>query len=222
MNVVDHVWTTMPEKRVAVFCLEMTRKQLVMRLVSSRSGIPIKGLEQGQTPRMMMRNLQEAVVGIKKINDSIYDKARPKLSEIRSKCRVLKNSTGLDLVVIDYLQLIRPDERKRSREEEVAEISASLKEIAKDLEVPIIILAQLNREVEGRKSGQPKLSDLRESGAIEQDADLVAMLWRDEEQSSDSQAIVNMSIVKNRNGEEGLIKLKSDLSILKFSQMELA
>jgi replicative DNA helicase len=143
--------------------------------------------------------------------------------EIRSRARRLKAEHGLDCIMIDYLQLMSMKQKYSSREQEVAEISKSLKSIAKELQIPIIALAQLNRGVEGRSDRRPMLSDLRESGSIEQDADVIMMLYRDDyydKEDPDKQGHAEVIVGKQRNGATGTVKLKFDAKYNRFRNPE--
>jgi replicative DNA helicase len=142
---------------------------------------------------------------------------------IRSRARKIKQRYGLDMVIIDYLQLMKPTQRLDNREREVAEISQALKALAKDLQIPVIALAQVNRGNEGRADKRPQVSDLRESGSIEQDADLIMMLYREdyyERENPDVKGVSEVIIGKQRNGPVGTVKLRWEAGIGRFSDYE--
>ena len=226
MNMVEHVAKS--GKTVAVFSLEMSNQQLVERLLSSMSAVPLEYIKNGQLPHGeadldRLRTAQDIISSSMKLYGNDYASIRP--SEIASQCRRLKMQHGLDLVVIDYIQLMTSDQtgtRDESRQNQVASITRALKLMAKDLDVPIIALSQLKRDAEirnikGEKSGasEPVLSDLRESGAIEQDADIVLFIHKD----TDSQSgFVNYSLIvaKHRNGETANIPLYWMGKIVRF------
>ena len=201
------------EKTVAYFSVEMSKEQLMMRILGAEARVNISDLRVGRIkdndwPRLIDK---AAILGESPL--FIDDTSGISPQEIRSKVRRLKRQRGLDMVVVDYLQIMRLKTRVESREREVAEISRSLKSLAKELNIPVIALAQLNRGVEGRtgEARKPLLSDLRESGSIEQDADLIMMLYREEYYERDNMDIkgqADLLVRKHRNGPIGDIKLK--------------
>src|SRR5690606_9394874 len=168
-------------KTVAVFSLEMPTSHLVQRMLCAEANIDAGRMRTGFLTGDDWERLTTAIAALDERRIYIDDSAVITTSEIRAKCRRLKRERGLDLVIVDYLQLIHPGARRReNRQVEVSEISRALKQIAKELEVPVIALSQLSRGVEQRQDKRPMLSDLRESGSIEQDADVVAFLYRDD------------------------------------------
>lgn len=192
---------------VAIFSLEMPCEQLMQRILGAKSEVPINKIRSGYLTNDEMNHIQDAVSEISKTQIYIDDSAMIKMSDIFSKCRKLKSEHGLDLIIIDYLQLISSSSRSNAdnRQQEVSEISRSLKALARELDVPVIALSQLSRGVETRQDKHPMLSDLRESGSIEQDADIVMFLYRDsyqkkEEENSNSIDEVDVDIAKHRNG----------------------
>lgn len=207
------------DKAVAIFNLEMTSDQLVNRMISAVGGIEGDKLKTGALTHTDWKKYNEAMVELADTNIYIEDDVSVTGPEIRAKCRRLANSEkGLALVVIDYLQLVTTGGRSESRQVEVSEISRSLKKMAIELDVPVIALAQLTRGAEQRKeSNQPRLIDLRESGSIEQDADLVMFLNRQdyfEEKSADKKPTivpVDLIIAKHRRGSTGLVQLLFEL-----------
>lgn len=218
---------------VAFFSLEMSAGQLVQRILSAESEIMLEKISRGKLEEHEMKQLYAR--GIQRLSQApIYIDDTPALNifELRAKCRRLKNSkTGIGMVIIDYLQLMSGtgDNRNGNREQEISTISRSLKSLAKELSIPIIALSQLSREVEKRKDGNkmPQLSDLRESGAIEQDADMVCFLYRPEyydvtqnEMGESNRGETHVRIAKHRNGSLETIKLKALLHIQKFIEWD--
>jgi replicative DNA helicase len=193
---------------VAFFSLEMSKEQLVRRYFASEGRINTSRLRTGNMGGDEWVRLQE--VAGKLLDAPIYisDKPKPTSLEIRAQARRLKKRHGVGLVVVDYLQLMR-DPKAKSREQEIARISGDLKAMAKELDVPVVALAQLNRDVEKRPNKRPVLADLRESGALEQDADVVIFIYRDEVYRKDSldKGIAEVRVAKQRNGPTGLVKL---------------
>lgn len=218
LNIAAHVAF---EKKlsVAIFNLEMSANQLVQRFLAQESGVNIKRLQTGKISQKDWANLQEAASKIYKAEIFIDDTANLNVMEIRAKCRKLKaQHNNLALIIIDYLQLINSPV-KESRQQQITEISRGLKLLAKELNIPVIVLSQLNREVEKRVDKRPLMSDLRESGSIEQDADLVIMLYRDEyykKEHSKEPGVVEVIIAKQRNGPQGTIKLTFKADSTKF------
>jgi len=210
------------DKSVAIFSLEMGAEQLVVRLLSSIGGIDLGKLRNGQLNHSDWKRFNEAMSELGKANLFLEDASGIKVSEIRAKCRRLANSAkGLGLVVIDYMQLIEGTSRYAgNRQQEVSEISRSLKIMAMELKVPVIALAQLSRSPELRENKRPNLSDLRESGSIEQDADIVMFLYSDDYYSKEAKASdtsqVELIIGKNRNGQVGTIDLLFEKNLSNF------
>lgn len=194
---------------VAVFSLEMSKEQLVQRMLSSQSSVDLKKIKTGTLGDSDWPRLIDAMAVLSDTKIHIDDTPGIKISELRSKCRKLKIEQGLDLILIDYLQLMEGDGRNESRQQEIAQISRSLKILAKELNCPVIALSQLSRAPEQRADHRPMLSDLRESGSIEQDADIVMFLYRDEYYNADSESknICEVIISKNRHGETGAVEL---------------
>nr|WP_278678376.1 replicative DNA helicase [Clostridium paraputrificum] len=193
---------------VGIFSLEMTTEQLMERLISSRSLVEFGKIKTGKLDEAEFRKITDAANVLAKRKIFIDDKST-NLSDIKAKCRNLKIKEGLDVVIIDYLQLIEISDKTNSREQEIAKISRELKKLAKKLEITIVALSQLSRAPEQRTDHKPILSDLRESGSIEQDADVIFMLYRDEyyNKESEEKNIAEVIINKNRNGETKTIKL---------------
>ncbi len=197
-------------KAVAVFSLEMSKEQIVMRLLCSESRVSNSRVRSGKLGETDFPKLVDAASKIAAAEIFIDDTAAISVLEMRAKTRRLHRETPLSLVVVDYLQLMRGASRKvERREQEISEISRSLKALAKELRVPVIALSQLNRSVESRQDKRPMMSDLRESGAIEQDADIIGFVYRDEVYHPESQdkGIAEFIVGKHRNGPVGTVKL---------------
>jgi len=208
---------------VALFSLEMPTSHLVQRMLCAEANIDASRMRTGYLYEDDWEKLIPAVGALAERKIFIDDSASITASEIRAKCRRLKKEHGLDLVIIDYLQLIHPGARRReSRQVEVAEISRALKQIAKELDVPVIALSQLSRGVEQRQDKRPMMSDLRESGAIEQDADIVAFLYRDDyyDRETERKNIIEIIIAKQRNGPVGTVELVFMKNIGKFVSLD--
>lgn len=196
-------------KKVAVFSLEMSKTQLVQRILSAESKVELHKLKTGELEEEDWQKLVNAMSVMTKYPIYINDTAGINLIEIRSQCRKLKMQHGLDMVIIDYLQLMESESRTESRQQEISKISRGLKILAKEMECPIIALSQLSRAPEQRTNHRPMLSDLRESGAIEQDADIVMFLYRDEiyHPDTDKKNVTEVILAKHRNGEIGTVEL---------------
>lgn len=197
-------------KAIAIFSLEMSREQIGSRMLSSVSGIGLHEIRHGQLDLAEMTEVMSASDRIKRSKIFVEDAPIATPGEMKSKCRRLKKEHGLDLVVVDYLQLMSPDRGNKdsNRVYDVAEISRGLKALARELDVPVVALSQLSRSSEYRENNEPKLSDLRDSGAIEQDADVVLMLWRSTDVSLDvSVETVHCKVAKHRNGPTGRTEL---------------
>ena len=211
---------------VAFFSLEMPADSLMKRLLSAKSQVEGNKLRGGNITDEELNRLNEAGNELGAAKIFIYDSASIKVSQIFSKCRKLMSEHGLSLIVIDYLQLISGSGRNSgdNRQQEVSEISRNLKILAKEMNCPVIALSQLSRSVEQRNDKQPMLSDLRESGAIEQDADIVMFLYREDyykkpgeqEERADVNEVVDLNLAKHRNGSVGHISLVFNKSISAF------
>lgn len=210
LNIAQHV-AFRQNKTVAIFSLEMSKEQLVNRLFSLESYVDAQLLRTGNLKDSDWEKLIEGAGTIGKSNLIIDDTPGISISEMRSKCRKYKLEHGLDLIIIDYLQLMSGSVGKRSdsRQQEISEISRSLKALARELNVPVISLSQLSRAVEQRPDHRPMLSDLRESGAIEQDADVVMFIYRDDYYHKDTEHVNEAEIIiaKQRNGPIGTVTL---------------
>lgn len=211
------------QKRVALFSLEMSGEQLVLRMMSAEQNIEADRMRTGY---LRSEDWDRATRAISTLSDSqifLDDSASLTVSDIVNKCRRLKQKFGLDMVVIDYLQLISGSRKgNENRQQEVADISRRLKQLARELGVPVIALSQLSRAVEQRQDKRPMLSDLRESGAIEQDADIVAFLHRDDYYNAESEKknIVEIILAKQRNGPVGAVELVFMKNFNKFANYD--
>ncbi len=194
---------------VAVFSLEMSTEQLMLRMIASESMVELGKIRVGNLNEDEWTKIANAMVPLSQSKIFFDDTPGASVMEIRSKCRRLKMERGLDLVLIDYLQLMEGSRRSENRQQEIASISRSLKVMAKELDCPVIALSQLSRAPELRSNHRPILSDLRESGAMEQDADLVMFLYRDEyyHPDSDKKNIAEIIVAKHRHGEIGTVDL---------------
>ncbi len=209
-------------KTVGFFSLEMSSQQLTRRLLANVGMIDGERINRVKMTPHDWHKLYEAQQAMENMPLFIDDTPAMTILDVRSKARRLKAKHGLELLVIDYLQLVRPTKRGRSREEEVSEISRGLKATAKELNIPILTLSQLNRKLEDRPNKRPKLSDLRESGAIEQDADIVTFIYRDEVYRKDSphKGTAEVIVAKNRNGRAGTARLAYREDYLRFGNLE--
>ncbi len=210
LNIAQHV-AFKANKSVAIFSLEMSKEQLVNRLFALEGQVDAQALRTGNLKDEEWEKLIESAGIIGKSKMIIDDTASISISELRSKCRKYKLEHGLDLIIIDYLQLMtgRVGGRSESRQQEISEISRSLKALARELNVPVVALSQLNRGVELRTDKRPMLADLRESGAIEQDADVVMFIYRDDYYNKDTELknVAEIIIAKQRNGSLGTVEL---------------
>jgi replicative DNA helicase len=205
---------------VAVFSLEMSKEQLVQRLLASESGIDSNYLRAGRIHESQWEPLSRAIGTLSQLPIYIDDSPNPSVNEIRSSARRLQaeRPEGLGLILLDYLQLMGGGDGTEGRVQELSKITRSLKGLARELHVPIIALSQLSRGVEARTNKRPLMSDLRESGAIEQDADLIVLLYRDDYYNPDSpeKGVCELILAKHRNGPVGTVKLLFQPSQTKF------
>ena len=211
----DHVPT-------AIFSLEMSKEQLVTRMMAMEAMVDSQSIRTGDLQETDWEKIMESAGTIGRSPLIIDDTPGINITEIRAKCRKLKLEKNIGMVVIDYLQLIQgSNKRGGSREQEISEISRSLKILAKELDVPVIALSQLSRAAEQRPDHRPMLSDLRESGAIEQDADIVMFLYRDDyyNQDSEKKDIAEIIIAKHRNGATGEVNLAFEKNYSRFSDL---
>ena len=207
---------------VAIFSLEMSKDQLVQRMLSAEANVELQKIRTGDLSEEDWIKLVEAAGPLSQAPIYIDDTPGISVMEMRSKARRLKLEKGLGMIIIDYLQLMSGRGRAESRQQEISEISRSLKALARELGVPVVTLSQLSRAPEARTDHRPMLSDLRESGAIEQDADLVAFLYRDEYYNPDTEKknIAEVIIAKQRNGPTGTVELVWLGQYTKFANYE--
>ena len=207
---------------IAIFSLEMSKEQLVNRMFSLETNVDAQKLRTGQMNDQEWERLIEGAGIIGKSNLIIDDTPGISVAELRSKCRKYKLEHNLSMIIIDYLQLMTGSGRTDSRQQEISDISRSLKSIARELNVPVIALSQLSRAVEQRPDHRPMLSDLRESGAIEQDADVVMFIYRDDyyNHDTDKKGISEIIIAKQRNGPIGTVELAWLPEYTKFANLE--
>jgi len=196
---------------IAIFSLEMSMEQLMMRMLCSWGKVDLKNLRTGFLNDEDWSRLYQAADALSRAPIYIDDTPALTTMEMRARCRRLKSEKDLGMVIVDYLQLMRASRRIDSREQEISEISRALKALAKEMNVPVVALSQLNRKVEERTNKRPMLSDLRESGAIEQDADLILFLYRDEvynkKEDNPKKGRAEIIIGKQRNGPIGVVEL---------------
>ena len=214
------------DEPVAIFSLEMPAEQLVQRIICSMGGIEGSAIRTGEILKTNANKYYAAAERVSKCNLYIDDSPGIKINDIIAKSRKLKSEHGLKMIVIDYLQLITTASKNReSRQQEVSDISRALKALARELEVPVISLSQLSRSVEQRPNKRPMLSDLRESGAIEQDADIVSFIYREdyyknvEEQNESNSGLTEIIIAKHRNGATGEVNLAFEKNYSRFSDL---
>ncbi len=206
---------------VGIFSLEMSRDQLVQRILAMHTGIDMQRLRTGNLRADELNLAFEGMGVLSELPIYIEDTPGLSITEVRAKARRLHAETGVDLLMIDYLQLMS-GRRSDNRVQEVSEISRGLKALARELNVPVIALSQLSRAVEGRQSHVPMLSDLRESGSIEQDADIVMFIYREElyDKETDKKGIAEIHIAKHRNGPLGIIPLRFEARTTRFQNLE--
>ena len=221
LNIAEYV-TMRSKGTVAIFSLEMSKEQLMNRLFAMESHVDAQKIRTGDLTDQEWSDLMESASAIGESNLIIDDTPAISVPEVRSKCRKFKMEKGLDLVMIDSLQLMSGSARgSDSRQQEISDISRSLKSLARELNVPIIALSQLSRAVEQRPNHRPMLSDLRESGAIEQDADLVMFIYRDDyyHEDSEKKGIAEVIVAKQRNGPIGTVELRWLPQLTKFASV---
>jgi replicative DNA helicase len=224
MNIVEHICIDQ-QRPAMVFSCEMTTFQIVQRLIFSRARYKFSDLSKGLKPQKKdLLSIKRASEEISNAKLFIDDTASITINDLRAKARRKKRDEDIQLIAIDYLQLMRSLSKQaaNSREREIAEISSGLKALAKELNIPVIVLAQLNRGPEGRSGGTPRMSDLRESGSIEQDADMVGLLYRsayyaeNNEERQEEEGKAELLLAKNRNGETGSIPLTFIAPLMRF------
>ena len=225
LNVAEHA-ALRADVGVAVFSLEMAKEQLALRMLCSEARVDLARVRTGH---LSDREFPRLAMAAGRLGDApIFIDDTPALSvlELRAKARRLKRdpATKLGLVIVDYIQLMRSSEGRDNREQEISEISRSLKALAKELRVPVVALSQLNRQVESRTPPVPRLADLRESGAIEQDADVIVFLYRDDyyNEDSDKKGVAEVIVAKQRNGPTGTVELTFLREFTRFENREVA
>ena len=206
---------------VAFFNLEMSKEQLVSRVMATETGIPLQSIRTGNMDHADLMRIADSFNAIGDVPLLLDDTPGISVAELRTRCRRIKASRGLDLVVVDYLQLMQTTGKSESRVQAVSEMTRNLKILARELDVPIIVLSQLSREPDKRTDHTPLMSDLRESGSIEQDADIIMMLYRpasytDTDEYRDKNNIAYLHVVKHRNGETRRIDLMWVPELTKF------
>lgn len=221
LNIAQHI-AVKKNVTAAIFSLEMSKVQLVNRMLSLESLVEAQQIRNGDLTENDWTSLIEAADSIAHSKLIIDDTPSISVGELRSKCRKYKLEHDLGIIIIDYLQLMTGSKNSESRQQEVSDISRNLKAIARELNVPVIALSQLSRSVESREDKRPMLSDLRESGAIEQDADVVMFIYRDDYYHKDSEdkGIAEVIVAKQRNGPTGTVKLKWLPEYTKFANLE--
>ncbi|MNC07956.1 Replicative DNA helicase [compost metagenome] len=225
LNIAQNV-AVRAKETVAIFSLEMSAPQLVQRMICAEANLDANIMRTGEFKSD--DDWSKLTMGIQSLSEAeiyIDDTPGVTVTDIRAKCRRLKKEKGLGMIVIDYLQLIQGRGKGgENRQQEVSEISRTLKQIARELDVPVIALSQLSRGVEQRQDKRPMMSDLRESGSIEQDADIVAFLYRDDyyNQDTEKKNIIEIIIAKQRNGPVGTVELVFLKNFNKFVNYERA
>lgn len=221
LNIAEHA-ALREGKSVVIFSLEMSKEQLAYKLLCSEANVDMLKLRTGTLEDKDWENIAKATGPLSKAKIYIDDSAGVSVMEMRSKCRRLKMEYGIDMILIDYLQLMSGSNTE-SRQQEVSEISRSIKALAKEMECPVIALSQLSRAPEQRADHRPMLSDLRESGSIEQDADIVMFLYRDEyyDKETEDKNIAECIIAKQRNGPVGTVKMVFIGQLSKFANLDV-
>lgn len=203
---------------VAFFSLEMSSQQVIQNMLCNRAQIDGQAMRKGRITNEQYRRLQEEAARLYEVPIFVDDTPGISITQLRAKCRRLKQKHGIDMVCVDYLQLMSAGGRVESRQQEIAAISRGLKGIARELSIPVIALSQLNRDVENRDDHRPRMSDLRESGAIEQDADVIILLHRDEyfKPTEQNAGLAQVIIAKQRNGPTGEVVLRFFKEYMRF------
>ena len=222
LNIAQHA-ALKKNSKVAIFSLEMSKEEIVNRIWFSEAMIESSKIKEGKMQPNDWEQLTTALSILSKAPIYIDDTAATSVMEMRAKCRRLASEHGLDLIIVDHIQLMQASRRTDNRQQEISEISRSLKMLAKDMQIPVVALSQLSRASESRTDKRPLLSDLRESGAIEQDADIVMMLYRDEyyhPEDSEFPGEAEVIIAKHRSGETGRIRLKWQGEFTRFVSID--
>ncbi|MGE3611350.1 MAG: replicative DNA helicase [Bacteriovoracaceae bacterium] len=212
------------EMAVAVFSYEMMYAELSMRLLASEACVDARKLKTKEFNEMDLRSISNAIQKLSNLKLFINDSGSTTLMDIRSYCRKLKAEQGLAMIVVDYLQIMPMHVKKQNREQEIAELSRGFKMLANELEVPIVALSQLNRTAASRTDRRPQLQDLRESGSLEQDANIVCLIHREDyyDPQTPKKGIAEVIVAKNRNGEPGTVELSWIGSQTKFADLEFS
>lgn len=222
LNIAEHAALKMRVPTV-IFSLEMSAVQITNRFLAMNARVDAQKMRTGNLSDADWANLHESAVALAEAPLIIDDTPGITISEIRSKCRQYNYEKGVGMIIIDYLQLMSAGHRVESREKEISEISRALKALARELKCPVLACSQLSRAVEQRPDKRPMLSDLRESGAIEQDADVIMFIYRDEyynKDREDNKGIAEIIIGKQRNGPTGTVTLKSQLEYTRFNNLQ--
>ncbi|MDD6234609.1 MAG: replicative DNA helicase [Lachnospiraceae bacterium] len=221
LNIAQYV-SVKHDTTTAIFSLEMSKLQLVNRIISMESKVDSKNIRTGNLSPAEWSNIAEGASNVGMSHIIIEDTPGISVAELRSKCRKFKRDNNLGLIIIDYIQLMSGGGKSESRQQEVSEISRALKGVARELNVPVIALSQLSRSVEARPDKRPMLSDLRESGAIEQDADVVMFIYREDyyKKDTDRPGVAEIIIAKQRNGPTGTVELGWIADLTKFVNLE--
>ncbi len=222
LNIAEHVALN-SSRTVGIFSLEMSKEQLVMRLLCGAARVDMHKLRSGFLSEKDWAKLIQAVSDLSGTRIFIDDTPALTVHEMRAKVRRLKLEHGLDLLVVDYLQLMQGRSRFENRNQEIASISRAMKALAKELDIPVVALSQLSRAPESRGDHRPQLSDLRESGALEQDADVVVFIYREEvyDPTAENSGMAELNLSKQRNGPTGTIKLAFIKEYTRFENLEL-
>lgn len=222
LSILHHLSVNLGEP-TAFFSLEMSKEQIAMRLIGEETRIPLRKIRAGFLSQQELTKVTDAALKMMKAPLYIDDTASISILDLKAKARRLKKEADIKLIVVDYLQLVGSGRRSESRQQEVAEVSRSLKALAKELSIPVVALAQLSRQTEMRSDKRPQLADLRESGAIEQDADLVIFIHRPEyykkNPSPQEEGLAEIIVAKQRNGPTGVINLAFIKDITKFENL---
>jgi replicative DNA helicase len=203
---------------IAFFSLEMSSQQIIQNMLCCRAQIDGQAMRKGRITDQQYRRLQEEAERLYEVPIFVDDAAGLSITQLRAKCRRLKQKHDIQLVVVDYLQLMTAGGKVESRQQEISTISRGLKGLAREIKVPVIALSQLNRDVENRDDHRPRMSDLRESGAIEQDADVIILLHRDEyyKPTEENAGLAQIIIAKQRNGPTGDVTLRFFRDFMRF------
>jgi replicative DNA helicase len=209
-------------KRIAMFNLEMSAEQLVQRMISAETRIDSQRLRRGKLAEQEWPIFMQAIGRLSETKIFIDDTPSISPMQLRTKCRRLFAEQGIDMIMIDYLQLMNAEYRTNNRVQEISDISRGLKALARELDVPVVAAAQLSRAVEQRHDKHPMLSDLRDSGSIEQDADVVIFIYRDEyyHEDTDRPNIAELNIAKHRNGPTGTVDLFWHAKLATFKNLQ--